>query len=356
MNDEKNSKSIEHLLWKELSKKKPLMKPSYYKTYKNNTEHLTAWLAGTFLDEMTIEIWTDFFEFICERYSSSKASQYKTALNSVYNSAVIEGIAFEHVVKNIYIGERISQDIDFYSEKEIEQLLSGINGFDSEKALMQIILSTGISISELMAITECDVDITNKRLVIRKSLVLGKLVNSKKEREVFLDQLSVNAVKNLISIAKKNTLQECQIITNANEVGTVEYKFLAINSKTNQRYTSVDSFRYSFFKEHCELMNVRYIVPKKLHETAIVRLIKSGARLEWIVEQVGYTNVKSLTHRFQKWIDVSSKNLTMTSSHSEMKNKVAANDPSFEQSTDKKDKFSFISFFKSLIFWGDKAA
>ena len=95
-------------------------------------------------------------------------------------------------------------------------------------------------------------------------------------------------------------------------------------------------------------------MPSKLRDTAIVKFIESGATLEWIAEQVGHTDVNKLKNQYHQWIEVVQLNSTLT--NYDNKTKDAANDPSFEQSSDKKDKFSFISFLKSLFSWGDKVA
>jgi hypothetical protein len=72
------------------------------------------------------------------------------------------------------------------------------------------------------------------------------------------------------------------------------------------------------------------------------------------VEQVGHIDVNKLKLGYHKYIK--SVDTVSTLVECDYETKIAANDPSFEQSSDKKDKFSFISFLKSLFSWGDKVA
>ncbi len=166
----KNSTLISNLLAKNLAKKKLRMKPSAYESCESNSTHLKEWLADKHIDEISIEFWEDFFSHLRNRYSGSKTSQYKTVLNAVYKEAMLESLVPENLVENIYVGERPVGDKKVYSEQEIEQLLSSVVGFQFEKALIQLAISTGLNLCELMAITECDYDFANKKLLISKRL------------------------------------------------------------------------------------------------------------------------------------------------------------------------------------------
>jgi integrase len=356
MQEEKSSRLLKDLLSKELLKKKPLMKPSYYKTYKNNTEHLTLWLYEKSIVDMTEDAWNDFFDVIGEKYSASKVSQYKTVLNSVCNTAVIDGLISENPVKAISIGERVAQSVDVYSEEELMQLLTASNGYESEKALIQLIISTGMTISELMALTVCDYDAVNSQLTISKALILGKLVKSNKERLVLLDSIAVKAMEKLISLVKGNAPENCQLIVQGNKVETFELTFLATSSKTNKRFSSVESFRQTFFKGYCEEAGVRYLAPSHLRDTGIIKLIQVGTTPAWVVEQVGHTDVKNFTYRYKQWIEASNQSNQVISCYCIKNKSVAANDAEFTPSSEKQTQFSLLAFLKSLLPWGNKAA
>jgi integrase len=359
MNKDKNSILITNLIIEELSYKQPTMSEEYYDTYAYNADHLKTWLANKFIEELTIEFWNDFFDGLREKYSGSQVSQYKTVLNFVYKKAILDGLVSTNLVKNMYVGERSTTDKEVYLEYDVELLLHSIEGFEAEKALIQLVINTGLTIGELMALTKCDYDNVTNELLICKVLTSksGKLKYSDKGRPlkvVKLNHLAINATETLIELADGNGSEECQVVNSNGTVETKEFKFLAIKSKNNKRYKTVASFRDSFFKKYCELVGVKYLPPSKLRDTAIVKFIESGATLEWVVEQVGHTDVHKLKNQFYQWIVVEQQNSTFT--NHDNKTKVAANDPSFSQNSDKKDKFSFISFLKSLFSWGDKVA
>jgi integrase len=364
MNKFKSSVSIPNLLSKNLSNKKSLMKPSSYDTYKCNSEHLKGWLADQYIDEITIEFWDEFFAHLRERYSGSQTSQYKTVVIAVYKEAILEGLVSENLVKNINVGERSIQDKQKFSDDEINLLLYSVAGFKSEKALMQLAISTGLEIGELMAITVSDYDFASQKLLINKRLVSGKLVNTNKDgstREVPLEPLAISAIEELAELAKDHCADECLFIDTSGKVEVVRVKFLAINSKTKKRYKSVDSFRSSFFMAYCELTNVRYLAPSNLRHTAIVRMIMCGGTLEWIVGQVGHTDVIKLKRHYGKWIYLAQQKNCLNDGDKNYTAQTAANDPLFyahsvNKTVNKKTKYSLISFLKSLFSWGDKAA
>jgi integrase len=362
MNKDISRTLITDLIIEDLANKKLLVKPSYYKGYKNNADHLITWLDGKHIDDMTTEIWNGFFDVLREEYSGSSTSHYKTVLNSVYKLALLNGLVSENLVQSVYVGKRLVEDKDVFSENEIEKLLLGFDDFDIEKVLIQLIIFTGLTIGELMALTECDYDAANNRLRISKTIVSGEIVYSNKDgsiREVLLNQLALEAIERLIDFALENTHEECQVLTSHNNLETKKFKFLALNSKTNKRYKSVELFRSSFFKVYCETLNIRYLTPSKLRDTAIVKFIKSGATPEWINEQVGHSDVNKLKLQYGEWFEAMKQNSDLTNGGTGNKAHFAANDPSFEKSTkstDVKKKFSFLSFLKSLLFLGDKAA
>lgn len=362
MNKDQSNTLITDLLIEDLFTKKAVMTDEYYKTYLYNTEHLKAWLANKFIEELTIEFWNDFFDGLREKYSGSQVSQYKTVLNSVYKKAILGSLVSENLIKNMYVGERETTDKEVYSKYEVELLLHSIEGFEAEKALIQLMINTGLTIGELMALTKCDYNNVTHELFISKVLISGKiqsLNDGNALRVVKLNQLATDATETLIELVDGNGSEECQVVNSNSTVETKEFKFLAIKSKNKKRFKTVDSFRSSFFKNYCELVGVKYITPSKLRDTAIVKFINSGATLEWINDQVGHTDVNKLKHQYHSWIGATYKNSDLINCFSEHNIKVAANDPSFEKSTrrtDAKKKFSFITFLKSFLPWGDKVA
>jgi integrase len=352
MKEKKGTTLITDLLIEDLSNNKIVMSEEYFNDYSYNTDHLKTWLANKFIEDITIEFWNDFFDVLRKKYSGSQVSQYKTVLKSVYKKAILEGLVSENLVKNMYVGEREVKGKEVYLEYESELLLHSVTGYETEKALIQLIFNTGLTLRELFALTKCDYNSVTNELLICKVLASksGKLKYSDEglpPKLVKLNQLAINATEALIALTDRISSEECQVINSNSTVETKKFKFLAIKSKNNKRYKTVDSFRDSFFKKYCELVGVKYLPPNKLRDTAIVKFIESGATLEWIVEQVGYTDVNKLKNQYHQWIEVVQLNSTLT--NYENKTKVAANDPSFKKNTNKKDKFSFIFFLKSLF-------
>ena len=157
--------------------------------------------------------------------------------------------------------------------------LNSVVGFEFEKALLRLAVSTGLEIGELLAISESDYNFSEQKLLISKRLSSKELVYINKDgatREVPLDLLAVNAIEKLIELTKDHCAEECLFIDNTGNSEVVNFKFLAINSKTNLTVRN----RY-----YCN--NNLLFEPEKAHYVRLVsfEINSKEINMDYIVDQ-----------------------------------------------------------------------
>ena len=235
-----------------------------YNIYLNNKDILKV-------DNSTIE------QFITgnNNLSHKTIAHYITVLNSFYKYLLDSNYITINPVETIK-HPKINQHLPvFLNEEEIKNLLNiNLNTpYDyRNKAMLELLFSTGIRISELINLKIQDIDLIND--VIK---VLGK---GSKERIIPIDNIAKQHLINYInnyrySLLKKNT--------------NIDYLF--INNLGN-KISRVGFFK--IIKKEAIRANIKKeISPHTIRHTFATILLKNGADLRVIQELLGHSDIKT---------------------------------------------------------------
>ena len=207
--------------------------------------------------------------------SHKTIAHYITVLNSFYKYLLDSNYITTNPVETIK-HPKINQHLPvFLNEEEIKNLLNInlITPYDyRNKAMLELLFSTGIRISELINLKIQDVDLINN--VIK---VLGK---GSKERIIPIDDIATKHLTNYINnyrypLLKKNT--------------NIDYLF--INNLGN-KISRVGFFK--FIKKEAVRANIKKdISPHTIRHTFATILLKNGADLRVIQELLGHSDIKT---------------------------------------------------------------
>lgn len=207
--------------------------------------------------------------------SHKTIAHYITVLNSFYKYLLDSNYITTNPVETIK-HPKINQHLPvFLNEEEIKNLLNInlITPYDyRNKAMLELLFSTGIRISELINLKIQDIDLINN--VIK---VLGK---GSKERIIPIDDIATKHLTNYINnyrypLLKKNT--------------NIDYLF--INNLGN-KISRVGFFK--IIKKEAVRANIKKdISPHTIRHTFATILLKNGADLRVIQELLGHSDIKT---------------------------------------------------------------
>ena len=218
-------------------------------------------------DEKTIK---DYLKTISD-HSSRSVSHVLSSLKSFYNYMErLDKIKINPVINIDY--PKLDKKIpEFLTFDEVNKLLdiNILNEYDARnKAILELLYSSGIRISELTSMELSNVDLDD--CIIR---IMGK---GSKERIVPLGDFAIDALSNYIKyyrplLNKKNS----------------SYVFL-----NNRGGVLTRQFIFKVIKLECQKKNIKKKVsPHTLRHTFATHLLKNGADLRIIQELLGHENI-----------------------------------------------------------------
>ena len=224
---------------------------------------------------------------------------FKNYASSVFKYAISldmcsdNPMAKVHVpVKKQSLGDEDNKKIEFYSKNELLTFLDCLEKEGNQKRLtfFRVLAFTGARKSEILALTWEDVDFTNKKLNINKTLAIGEkgiIVNTPKtktsKRSVSLDDCTIEILKRWRKEQRKlyfalgfNTSGKAQaVFTNKDNryirPNTVSAWMQNIVDKYDLNYIKIHGFRHT----HCSL------------------LFDSGASIQEVKERLGHANIET---------------------------------------------------------------
>ncbi len=223
---------------------------------------------------------------------------FKNYASSVFKYAISldmcsdNPMAKVHVpVKKQSLGDEDNKKIEFYSKNELLTFLDCLEKEGNQKRLtfFRVLAFTGARKSEILALTWEDVDFTNKKVNINKTLAIGEkgiIVNTPKtkssKRIISLDERTIEILKHWRKEQRKvyfafgfNTSHKAQpVFTNQYNrhirPSSVIYWMRSIAKKYQVREIKIHEFRHT----HCSL------------------LFESGATVLEVKERLGHANIE----------------------------------------------------------------
>ena len=134
-------------------------------------------------DSLTHEDIQDFFSFLIEVNHSSMVSvdNYRRVLNSFYNYCVNNGLLYKNPVLKIGAIKKVKKVKQAFSYEEIIYLRENLRNL-RDKAIFELLLSSGMRVGELVSLNHKDLNMTERTVIVH-----GK---GDKEREVFFNELA----------------------------------------------------------------------------------------------------------------------------------------------------------------------
>lgn len=244
-----------------------------YKSYKNDLDKYVAFLDGKKFSNIKREDVVRFIEKMRNDNLSSKTINHTIGVIKNFHSYFSMHYDYKNVVENIGMLNSVKTLPKTLSVDEVSRLLdiSLNNGYDyRNKAMLELLYSSGLRISELLNLTLNDIDFTND--IVR---VYGK---GSKERIVPLGDYAISALKKYISEYRNSLIKYPTDILFLNNHGNI-------------------MSRSGFFKiiNRIAIENgiEKEISPHVLRHSFATHLLEGGADLRSIQELLGHENMST---------------------------------------------------------------
>ncbi len=177
----------------------------------------------------------------------------------------------------IELGKTGDRHIDFLENEEIERLLDSTNGNSiktlRDKALLELLFSTGLRVSELCSLNRESVNLKRGEFAVR-----GK---GDKIRVVFLSEPARRSLENYIS--KRQDMDEALFVRNS-KTKDIRSKIqdLRITPRTVQRIVKYYAAKAGIVKD---------IHPHTLRHSFATDLLRNGADIRSVQAMLGHANI-----------------------------------------------------------------
>lgn len=218
------------------------------------------------LAEMTSDDIREWFNHLLDKGTSPRTvDNYRRYLSSFYNFCNVEGLIFKNPMKKIEGIKQPKQVKQPFSSEEIALLRKNCDAL-REKAIFELLLSSGVRVSELSNINREDLDFNNNCFY-----VIGK---GNKERKCYFNESSKVAIKDYLN--SRTDINPALFVSEMKpykRLGTsgIEYSLKTIGKRAGVSKVHPHRFRRSF----------------------CCNLLSKGVPLEQIRILAGHTNLET---------------------------------------------------------------
>jgi len=218
------------------------------------------------LAEMTSDDIREWFNHLLEKGTTPRTvDNYRRYLSSFYNFCNVEGLIFRNPMKKIEGIKQLKQVKQPFSSEELALLRNNCETL-REKVIFELLLSSGVRVSELSNINRDDLDFNNNTFY-----VMGK---GSKERKCYFNDSSKVAIKNYLDSR-----------TDTNAALLVSY------NKPNTRL-GTGGIEYSL-KQVGKRAGVVNVHPHRFRRSFCCSLLSKDVPLEQIRIMAGHTNLET---------------------------------------------------------------
>ena len=225
--------------------------------------------------DLTKEDMKEFINHLSEQgKSNSTISRSTASIKSLYRYLLSKNLVETNIAESIESPKVDRKEPLILTTSEIETLLeqpdlSELKG-QRDKAMLEVLYSTGIRVTELISLKIDDVNLTNGYIRVKKK-------NS--ERHIPLGNLSLKCLKDYINKVRPLLIR------------TEEEKTLFIN--TNGQKMTRQGY-WKILKQYKEQAKIdKDITPHTIRHSFAVHMLQNGAEIKTVQELLGHTDIAS---------------------------------------------------------------
>jgi len=187
-----------------------------------------------------------------------------------------------------------------FKKNEIHRIVTCNEFCEQSRILFALGVTTGLSVSELIALAWEDIDYHKKVLRVRRVKPLAKESykvpgNQVSYRTVELNKVAIVALRRAEVFTGSCKQKNIKIVQKNNfSVKKVYVKFIFHNSFSGKPFTSPKQYAKLFLTPVLKHLQIEHRGAKQMRYTCMYQMFNSGACKDWIRKQFGYTNLEMI--------------------------------------------------------------
>ena len=193
---------------------------------------------------------------------------------------------------------------DPFTLEEMQQLLLAET---DRRSMLRLLIANcwmGLSVSELLALAVEDVDLSRRKLHVRRAWVMGEYrvpKESTRERTIDLLEPAQRILHALLPAAAEAASSEITVTERDNlSVSMHRVRLLVRHPDTGQPWSTSTLNRW--FRQHQEHAGVRPRGANQCRHTFASRALSSYAPMEWVIRQLGHRDAQMLHDHYGTWL------------------------------------------------------
>jgi integrase len=180
-----------------------------------------------------------------------------------------------------------------FTQKEILLISNHENTSHQARLIFVLAVTTGLKISELIALGWEDINFHTKTLFVRRTKTLARghyevPSNDVVQRKVELNDLAVAALRTVEKYSGERRQQRVNVKQRDNHtVKKVGVKFVFYNTRSDKPFTDPKQYAKMFFTPQLKALGIQHRGPKHTRHTFVVEAIKKGMTKDYIRVQLG---------------------------------------------------------------------
>ena len=240
--------------------------------------------------------------------SNKTICEVLTPLRAAFLYAIEDGLLTENPMQLVKNPKKEHTDnADPFTQKEIAKILETNTERLIERDALAFACWTGLRPSELLAVSRCDVDLENRKLYVKRSVVKGVFASTKtdgSDRCIDLLDDAFEIISNLIRRTEHLRTFKVKVLQANNRlVDERSLQFIFTSSKSKDYWSDSSTFNKMFVKPHCQASGVRYRGIGQARHTYGSQLVTAGVNLNWIAKQMGHSTIKMLEKHYGRWME-----------------------------------------------------
>lgn len=211
----------------------------------------------------------------------------------------------------IKLGKRDDDDINPFNKDEIQTIINTEQD-PTHRNLWTVMLWSGLSSHELIALAKQDIDLDNHRLFVKRGFVKNVhrvTKNRRRKRQVELLPIVVTALQSQIDLIKNNPPEIVKVLDRDNiTYQSQKLTWLWHNPRTNTHITYPQLEKR--WQKHLVKCGVEYRPPNHGRHTYASQVLSSGAvSAEWLANQLGHASTEMIHKHYGKFIPKDSQHI-----------------------------------------------
>jgi integrase len=240
--------------------------------------------------------------------SNKTICEVLTPLRAAFLYAIEDGLLTENTMQLVKNPKKEHTDnADPFTQKEIAKILETNTERLIERDALVFACWTGLRPSELLAISLCDIDLDNRKLYVKRSVVKGVFASTKtdgSDRCIDLLDDAFEIISKLIQRTEHLKTFKVKVLQANNRlVDEKNLQFIFTSSKSKNYWSDSSTFNKMFVKPHCKASGVRYRGIGQARHTYGSQLVTAGVNLNWIAKQMGHSTIKMLEKHYGRWME-----------------------------------------------------